>query len=437
MKESKLSMGLKRPRKIIDYYLKRNARYIKDDKLFIDIRWWCNMGYRLNWNELQTYNEKLQWIKLYDHNPLYTILVDKVEAKKYAAKIIGEKYIIPTLGVWERAEDIIFDSLPDKFVLKCNHNSGKGMCICTDKSKLDIAKVRRQLNAGLEQNYYFVNREWPYKNVPRRILAEKFISPVSLKTAIFYRFYCVKGEPRYCRMLNGVNLHEASMLYNMDWEPVRKEKKSNEAKLVPCPPFFCSMQDVARNLAKEDSLSIVDIYNVDNLNFIGKVRDDLMPSQGDVYDNSAIMDFVMSYVPSCDEKIPLYQVSVPNAEINDYKFYCLNGKIACILVCTGRKQGVKYYFFSKEWKFLRWDKETQYEKSDCPVSRPENLDEMIKIAELLAEGLPSVRIDLYNIQGQIYFGEFTFFTNSGMDRDITRECDELLGQMLILPKVKN
>lgn len=434
MESRKIEMARKRPRKIIDYYLKKYSRFVKDDKLFLNIRWWCNMRYHLDWNNLQTYNEKLQWIKLYDHNPLYTTLVDKVEAKKYAASIIGKKYIIPTLGVWERAEDIPFDLLPDKFVLKCNHNSGVGMCICTDKSKLNLAKVRKSLNSALSHSYYMVNREWPYKNVQRRILAEKYITPIEQIPVIYHRFYCINGEPRYCRILNETK--NGIKLYNMDWECVGSDnQRNNDEKKSPRPPFFCSMIDVANKLInKETPFSIVDIYNIDNINFIGNKRDIHSSSLG-LSDNSSfdIMKIIQQAESLIDEEIPFVHYSIRNTEINDYKFYCLNGQVECIMVCTERKKGVKFYFFSPEWEFLRWDKKTQYEQSDHPIPCPDNLQEMIKIAESLAKGLTSVRIDLYNIQGQIYFGEFTFFTNSGMDGGITRECDEILGKKLILP----
>ena len=151
----------------------RNGHFDKlPDKLYLQIMYYANMRRFLNMNTPRTFNEKLQWLKLYDRRPEYTMMVDKYRVREYIAETIGEQYLIPLLGVWEDPDDIDFDALPNQFVLKCNHNSGLGMCICKDKSKLDIPKVKRELRKGLAQDYYLSGREWPYKDVPRRIIAE-------------------------------------------------------------------------------------------------------------------------------------------------------------------------------------------------------------------------------------------------------------------------
>ena len=154
------------------------------------------MGTELDLEHPVTFNEKLQWLKLYDRNPLYTTMVDKYEVKKYVADIIGEEYIIPTLGVWDDPDEIDFEKLPNQFVLKCNHNSGLGMCICKDKSKLNYDKVRADLRKGLAQDYYLLNREWPYKDVPRKIIAEKYLSD-NLETELAdYKVHNFSGIPQ-------------------------------------------------------------------------------------------------------------------------------------------------------------------------------------------------------------------------------------------------
>lgn len=145
------------------------------DKTYLERTCLKKIGYPLDLEHPRTFNEKLQWLKLYDRNPLYTTMVDKVAVKDYVAGIIGEEHIIPTLGVWNDPDEIDFDALPNQFVLKCNHNSGGGMCICKDKSKLDIKKVKAELRRGLKQDYWIFGREWPYKNVPRKILAEQYM----------------------------------------------------------------------------------------------------------------------------------------------------------------------------------------------------------------------------------------------------------------------
>ena len=146
-------------------------RFIPDE-LYLRIMYRLRMGKRLNLDDPQTFNEKLQWLKLHDRKPIYTTMVDKYEAKNYVASIIGDEYIIPTIGVWDNFDDINFDELPDQFVLKCTHDSG-GLVICRDKSQFDKEAARKKISASLKTNFYWVGREWPYKNVKPRIIAEK------------------------------------------------------------------------------------------------------------------------------------------------------------------------------------------------------------------------------------------------------------------------
>ena len=147
------------------------------DESYIKMKWRATMGTRLDLERPKTFNEKIQWLKLHDRRPEYTMMVDKYRVKEYVAGKIGEEHVIPLLGVWERAEDIDFDALPNEFVLKCNHNSGGGMCICRDKAKLDIAKARNDLAQALKRDYYLLpGREWAYKDVPRRVIAEKYMT---------------------------------------------------------------------------------------------------------------------------------------------------------------------------------------------------------------------------------------------------------------------
>lgn len=162
------------------------------DKTMLDKLYVTYFNKHINWNNPRTFNEKIQWLKLYDRKPIYTTMVDKYEAKKYVAELIGEKHIIPTLGVWSRFEDIEFDMLPNKFVLKCTHDSG-GIVICKDKSKLDISKARNIINKSLRTNFYYVGREWPYKNVKPRIIAEKYMVDDSLTELRDYKFFCFNG----------------------------------------------------------------------------------------------------------------------------------------------------------------------------------------------------------------------------------------------------
>ena len=149
------------------------------------------MGYKLDIKHPKTFNEKLQWLKLYDRKPEYTMMVDKIRVKEWVSSMVGSQYVIPTLAAWDSAEGIDVQSLPDQFVLKCNHDSGS-IIVCSDKNSFDLEAARKKLAAAMEQNFYWEFREWPYKSVKRKIFAEEYIG----ENLQDYRVYCFKGEPK-------------------------------------------------------------------------------------------------------------------------------------------------------------------------------------------------------------------------------------------------
>ena len=163
------------------------------DKTYIKLLFRAKCGKKLNLKKPETYNEKLQWLKLYDRRAEYTQMVDKYEAKLYVEERVGKEYIIPTLGIWDRFEDIDFDSLPEQFVLKCTHDSG-GLVICRDKDKLDKEMAKKKINSSLARNYYQFGREWAYKNVKPRIIAEAYMEDEETKELRDYKFFCFNGE---------------------------------------------------------------------------------------------------------------------------------------------------------------------------------------------------------------------------------------------------
>lgn len=167
------------------------------DRIYLKLIYWCKFAKRLNLKNPQSFNEKIQWIKLYDRKSEYTVMADKYSVREYVKERIGEEYLIPLIGVWNDPSEIDFDSLPDKFVLKCTHNSGVGMCICKDKSTLDIEKVKADLSVGLKQNYYLQGREWCYKNIPHRIICEEFLEDEKHFVPEDYKVYCFNGKPKY------------------------------------------------------------------------------------------------------------------------------------------------------------------------------------------------------------------------------------------------
>ena len=279
----------------------KKISHVLPDKAYISLRYKTMLGTWPNFKEPKTFNEKLQWIKLYDRKTEYTMMVDKYEVKTYIADQIGEEYLIPTIGIWDSFEEIDFEKLPKRFVLKCTHNSG-GLVICQDKETLDIEEAKRKIQASLKENYYWHSREWPYKDVKPRIIAEKYME------------------------------------------------------------------------------------NEDGSN------------------------------------------------ISDYKIQCFNGKADNILVCAERYSatGVKYCYFDKDWNYLPYSNQKDVEEFALKLEPPKLLSEMLEIAEKLSKGIPALRVDLYEIQGKVYFGELTFFPGSGIDKTITPEADQIMGSKLKL-----
>lgn len=274
------------------------------DERYLKIKFHLKMGKKLNLENPQTFNEKLQWLKLYNRKDEYTMMADKYAVRDYIADKIGEEYLIPLLGVWDSANDIDFDALPKQFVLKCTHNSGKGMCICKDKSKLDIDKVRKELNDGLKEEYFYSGREWCYKNIKPRIVAEKYMEDES-------------------------------------------------------------------------------------------------------------------------------------GELKDYKFMCFNGKAKCCFVCSERfsEDGLRITIYDNEWNKMPFCR-VKTPPTTTPLVKPKNYEAMIELAEVLAQNIPFSRIDFYEINNKIYFGEITFFPNSGMTGFYPEEWDYTLGSWIELPMQK-
>lgn len=240
------------------------------------------MGTELDLEHPVTFNEKLQWLKLYDRNPLYTTMVDKYEVKKYVADIIGEEYIIPTLGVWDDPDEIDFEKLPNQFVLKCNHNSGLGMCICKDKSKLNYDKVRADLRKGLAQDYYLLNREWPYKDVPRKIIAEKYLSD-NLETELAdYKVHNFSGIPQMILVCRD-RFAESGLtedFFDAEWHhlPMSRITHPNASIPVKKPITFDKMLELAKKLSKDIPFLRTDFYEVGDKLYFGELT--LYPASG-------------------------------------------------------------------------------------------------------------------------------------------------------------
>lgn len=264
------------------------------DRFYLGWKYWIMLGHRLHLDPPRTYTEKIQWMKLYDRDPRYTVLADKHSVKHFVADRIGPEHIIPTLGVWHGAEEIDFDKLPEKFVLKCNHDSGSAI-ICTDKGSFDREKACQQLNAALKKNYYPKEREWAYRDIKPLIIAEEYL--------------------------------------------------------------------------------------------------------GD---------------------------SVP-----DYKFFCFNGKPEFMFIATDRfdpSVETKFDFFDMDFNHL--DVRNGHPNAPVPPERPELWEEMKALAAKLSEGLKHVRVDLYQVGGKIYFGEYTFYHWGGLVPFEPASWDRKFGELI-------
>ena len=259
-----IKLFLTNPKKIPIGLLYRFGHIIPD-KTYLKLLYRAFLGKRLDLKNPKTFNEKLQWLKLNDRRDEYTIMVDKVEAKKWVAERIGEEYIIPTIGVWERPEDIDFDSLPEKFVMKTNHDSGM-VCICTDKSKLDRDKVRRDMAISLKRDYYLTGREWPYKNVNRRILAEQFMVDESGYELKDYKIFCFDGEPQFIQVdfdRFAPTGHKRN-LYSTEWKLLEFDYgyPSDSARNIERPSNLDTMLSFARKLSKGHRFLRTDFYAI-------------------------------------------------------------------------------------------------------------------------------------------------------------------------------
>lgn len=270
------------------------------DAMYLKIRFYDIFHRKLDFKNPKTFNEKLQWLKLYDRDPLYTTMVDKYEAKKYVADLIGDEYIIPTLGIWENFDDINFEILPDQFVLKCTHDSG-GLVVCKDKNHLDIESARMKIEQSLKRNYYYSGREWPYKNVKPRIIAEKYMT---------------------------------------------------------------------------------------------------------------------------DE----------TGELQDYKVHNFGGIPKFILVCSQRfsEKGLCEDFYDTSWKRLDVKRPSHPWTAEGKTA-PLELQKMLELSSKLSEDIPFARTDFYLVDGQLYFGEITFFPASGLEKFEPDWWDHKLGDWIKLP----
>lgn len=246
---------------------RRAGKY--DDETWIKLKYRYCFGRKIDLNNPQSFNEKLNWLKLKDRNPRYTLMADKYEAKKIVSELIGEQYVVPCYGVWDHFEDINFDELPDEFALKCNHNSGGGV-LCRNKKTIDKEELSKRFNRWLTEEFYQYGREWPYKNIKRRILAEQLLDDHSGKELRDYKFWCFNGEPKVMYITNKAReIYEN--FYDMDYRPL--SINHGFKRVVPeydKPENFDLMKDLAKKLSKGVPFVRVDFFDVNGRVYFGE-----------------------------------------------------------------------------------------------------------------------------------------------------------------------
>lgn len=257
-------------KKLKNYLLDSNYRFMVNvsrgvydnvpDREYLEKMFKVRMGYDPNLDNPESFNEKIQWLKLNNRQDIYSKMVDKYLAKEYVAEQIGDKYVIPTLGVWNNFDEIDFDKLPNQFVLKTTHDSG-GIVICQDKSKLDVAVARKKINKSMKNNYYLHAREWPYKNVKPRIIAEEYLE--NDEDGLHdYKVWCFNGEPQYIQYITGrIGKHTYEAFYNKDW--VKQDFTYHNPLLkgeVPKPERLQELLECCRTLAEGTCFLRTDFY---------------------------------------------------------------------------------------------------------------------------------------------------------------------------------
>lgn len=280
----------------IKYLLNNRAQFVDSivknylsflpDKLYLSLRYRCLMGHWIDWKNPKTFTEKIQWLKVHNRKPEYTTMVDKYAVKQYVADRIGKEYIIPTLEVWDRPEDIDWNSLPDRFVLKTTHaGGGNGVVICKSKKSFNQKEAIEKLTKSYNSSNYSCFREWPYKNVPRKIIAEKYMegNPTTLVADLSdYKFFCFNGEPKYCQVIRDRRSKETIDFYDMEWNhqefvglnPVAR----NGLMPVARPECLQDMIEVCRKLSEAISFLRVDLYLIEGKIYFGEMT--FFPASG-------------------------------------------------------------------------------------------------------------------------------------------------------------
>ncbi len=288
---NKLFGYIKEPKRIILYLMNKNLLNWMPDAPYLKLKYYLYMGKKLNLNEPKSFNEKLQWLKINDRKIIYTKMVDKYEAKKYVANIIGEEYIIPTLGIYNSFEEINFDKLPNQFVIKCTHDSG-GIEIVRDKFKMDKERVRKKINKFMKRNYFKVHREWPYKNIKPRIIVEKYMKDENDKLMKDYKFFSFGGKPEIMFISERQENHVTAGMtfFDMNFNLSDCERRDfRRLNYIPKKPItFEKMKNFAGILSKGIPHVRVDFYEINGELYFGELtfftHTGMIPFKDEIWD---------------------------------------------------------------------------------------------------------------------------------------------------------
>ncbi len=245
------------------------------DEMYIKMMYYVKLGQKCDLKNPKTFDEKLNWLKLHDRRPEYSMMADKYAVREYIKDKIGEEYLIPLLGVWDKPEDIDFEALPKQFVLKCTHDSAS-VIICRDKddpvafNRIEAVKL---LNNSLKVNYFYPSREWPYKDIKPRVIAEKYMTDESATELKDYKLYCFDGEVKLIQVDFGRFVHHERNLYDTDWNYIDKqiEYPKNPDHQIERPRKLDKMIELAGILSKGIPSVRIDFYSIEDTVYFGEI----------------------------------------------------------------------------------------------------------------------------------------------------------------------
>ena len=420
------------------------------DELYLKKEFKLRMGKELNLDAPQTFNEKLQWLKLHNCKPEYTIMVDKYAVKQYVADRIGDEYIIPTLGVWNHFDDINFHTLPNEFVLKCTHDSG-GLVICKDKSTFDKTDAKRRIEHCLRRKYYYIHREWPYKNVPPRIIAEQYMTEEENQELIDYKMMCFNSKVKATFVCtNRFNSQGMNVtFYNTEWERLPFERHYPASKVdIEKPKTYDEMVRLAEKLSEKIPFVRVDFYEIRGKVYFGELTfypgsgfEEFSPEQWDKtlgewlqlpeqkFGGGVIVN--QGYVLWVHLEENTYISRKENSGLTDYKFYCFDGTPRFLYISQGldNHATAQISFVDLEWNCMNFGRK-DYRSFDELPPKPACFEKMKAVAMRLSENIPFVRVDLYEVNGEVYFSEMTFYPCSGYMPFDPPEADAEIGNLL-------